>query len=96
MTTALTVEELLGLPVVVDIPTAGRAFGLGRDAAYRLAARDALPVPVLRLGRRMLVTRASLASVLGLDVPPGNALSTGVNAQVSGVAPDCQTTASSA
>lgn len=61
----LTQPDLAHLPPTVDVPTAGRLFGIGRDTAYRLARRDAFPVPVLRLGRRMVVTRASLMHVLG-------------------------------
>jgi hypothetical protein len=59
-------EEVLALPVTVDVPTAGRAFGLGRDASYDLARMGQLPVPVLRLGRSLRVTRASLLSALGM------------------------------
>jgi hypothetical protein len=33
----LTRAELLALPVVVDVPTAARALGLGRSTAYELA-----------------------------------------------------------
>lgn len=61
-----SVEEVLALPVVVDVPTAGRCFGLGRDASYDLARQGELPVPVLRLGRALRVTRASLLAALGM------------------------------
>ncbi|MFI5495279.1 hypothetical protein [Actinoplanes sp. NPDC051859] len=59
-------EQVLALPVTVDVPTAGRCFGLGRNASYELARRDALPVPVLKLGRSLRVTRASLLAALGM------------------------------
>lgn len=39
-------------------------FGIARSTAYDLAKRDALPVPVIRLGRRMVVSRALLTRVL--------------------------------
>ena len=39
-------------------------FGIARSTAYELAKRDALPVPVIRLGRRMVVSRDLLARVL--------------------------------
>jgi len=46
------------------------AFGIARSTAYELAKADRLPVPVIRLGRRMVVPRAALDRVLdGLDAP---------------------------
>ena len=59
-------DEVRALPVCVDVPTAARAFGIGRDGAYDLARSGRFPVPVLRLGRRLVVTRASLLTALGL------------------------------
>lgn len=62
-----TVEEIRAWPVTVDIQTAGRAWGLGRDQAYRLAREGRFPVPVLRLGRYLRVTRAAVLQALGVD-----------------------------
>jgi hypothetical protein len=59
-----TPDEIRSWPVTVDVPTAGRAFGLGRDESYRLARVGAFPVPVLRLGRFLRVTRGALLSAL--------------------------------
>lgn len=84
MTTPAT--DLTDLPHVVDVPTAGRAFGIGRDSSYRLARSGRFPVPVLRLGRRYVVTRASLLAVLD----PGAVLTAAANPQVTGVASDAQ------
>lgn len=66
----MTREELLNLPVAVDVPTAGRALGLSRTTAYRLAQQGQLPVPVLKLGRALRVTRASLLNALGVAENP--------------------------
>lgn len=65
--------EVLALPVTMDVPTAGRAWGLGAKVSYRLANCGEFPVPVLRLGRRLVVTRASVLAALGLadEVSPG-------------------------
>lgn len=41
-----------------------RRLGVSRSTAYDLAKRDALPVPVIRLGRRIVVSRAALDLVL--------------------------------
>ena len=61
--------EMLALPVTVDLPTAARAFGLGRTKAFELAHADKFPCPVLRLGKRLVVTKAALLRALGLPVP---------------------------
>lgn len=60
---------LADLPHVVPVPLAGRYWGLGRDSAYRLARSGRFPVQVLTLGRKYVVTRASLIAVL--DPAPG-------------------------
>jgi hypothetical protein len=65
-----TVEEVRSWPVTVDVRTAGRAFGLGRDQAYRLAREGRFPVPVLRLGRYLRVTRAAVLAALGIQDSP--------------------------
>jgi hypothetical protein len=62
-----TVEEIRLWPVTVDVQTAGRAFGIGRDQAYRLAREGQFPVPVLRLGRYLRVTRAAVLDALGIE-----------------------------
>ena len=57
-------------------------LGIGRSTAYELAQRDALPIPVIRLGRRLVVSRAALNRLLaGESVPDLGA--------VHGVDPDC-------
>lgn len=65
----LTRAELLDLPVVVDIPTAARALGLGRSTAYELARRDEFPCPVLRVGGSYRIPTAGLLRVLGIEPP---------------------------
>ena len=54
----------------VSIETTARELGMSRGLAYELARRDALPVPVIRLGeRRMVVSRAALDAVLTAGTP---------------------------
>ncbi|SCG46815.1 DNA-binding protein [Micromonospora humi] len=61
-----TIEQVRAYPVTVDlVPTAGSCFGLGRNLSYDLARQGAFPCPVLRLGRRLVVTRAALLQALG-------------------------------
>lgn len=67
-----TVEEVRSWPVTIDVATAGRAWGIGRDQTYALARQGRFPVPVLRLGRYLRVTRASVLEALGIDDPHHN------------------------
>lgn len=66
MTRALTTDEVLALPAAVDIVTAGRAFGIGKNASYELASSGDFPCKVYRLGVLWRVPRADLLRALGL------------------------------
>ncbi|MDX3185398.1 MULTISPECIES: hypothetical protein [Streptomyces] len=59
-------EDLLALPVAVDLETSNRALGLGRSKGYELAKRGAYPCKVLRLGNAYRVVTADLLNLLGL------------------------------
>jgi len=63
---AMTRDELLALPAVVDLTTAARALRIGRTRAFELARRDEFPVPVLRVGVTYRVPTAPLLELLGL------------------------------
>jgi predicted DNA-binding transcriptional regulator AlpA len=41
----------------LTIPEVAARLGIARSTAFALAKRDALPVPVIRLGRRLVVSR---------------------------------------
>jgi hypothetical protein len=68
-TRALTHDELLALPVTVDVVTAGRAFGMSRDGTYDLLRRGEFPVRTVKVGRSHRVPRAELFRVLGIESP---------------------------
>ncbi len=69
-----TSDEVRSWPVTIDIQTAARAWGIGRDQAYRLFHEGRFPVPVLHLGRNLRVTRASVLEALGIhDASPERA-----------------------
>ena len=70
MANQMTVEEILSLPVSVPLVQAGRAFGLGRSAAFDLYHRGEFPVGVLRVGKRLLVPRAQILRALGIEGGP--------------------------
>lgn len=65
--TDMTHDELRGLPPVVDIATAGRVLGLGRDRAYEEAKRPGSPIyeAIVSLGpvRKKVCTGPLLASI---------------------------------
>ena len=53
----------------VTISQAAVLLGVGRNLAYEVAARDGelAGVPVIRVGRRLLIPHARLLAVLGLE-----------------------------
>lgn len=59
-------DELLALPVSVDLATAGRAFGLGRTRSYELARAGQFPCRVIPVGRKFRVPRSALLEALGI------------------------------
>jgi hypothetical protein len=73
MDIAMNMEELLALPVSVDLITAGRAFGLGRTRAFELARQDEFPCRVIRIGAnrdgrggKFRVPRSAIFEALGI------------------------------
>lgn len=63
----LSIAEALDVPVMFDIwPTLGRACHIGRTTTYQLARADALPVPVVRVGRQFRAKRSDLLAFLGI------------------------------
>ena len=50
-----------------SVDEAARLLGLGRSSMYELVNRGELPV--VRVGRRILIPTASLAAFLGTDLP---------------------------
>jgi excisionase family DNA binding protein len=69
---ALSHADLLALPAVVDIETAGRALGMKRSTTYALAKRGELPVRTLRIGRSYRVVTAELLELLGITQTVSN------------------------
>jgi len=61
----------------VDVQSAARLLGIGRTTAYQLASRNALPVPVVRIGRSLRIPSAPLLALLGLAQQPENGASRG-------------------
>jgi predicted DNA-binding transcriptional regulator AlpA len=57
-------EDLLELPPVIDVPTAGRILGVGRSCAYELVRSGQWPTPVLHLGRLIRIPTAPLIELV--------------------------------
>lgn len=55
----------------VNLPDAFKMLGISRPVGYELAKRDALPVPVIRLGNRMVVSKRALEDLLNERKPSG-------------------------
>ena len=61
----MTQDELLALPPVLDVPTAGRVLGVGQSLAYELVRTGAWPTTVLRIGKLIKIPKAPLLHLLG-------------------------------
>lgn len=48
----------------VNLDVFAKETGTGLRQVYELARRDALPVPVIRIGRRMVISRQALDDLL--------------------------------
>lgn len=68
----MTRDELLALPVSIDVVIAGKALGIGRNKSYEMAKRGDFPLPVLILGDRYRVITADLLRLLGEERPPAD------------------------
>lgn len=67
-------RDLAAREITVDLPTAGRAFGIGKDQAYDLFRTGGLPFPSYQLGRAIRVPVAPLVRILlGDDATPDDA-----------------------
>lgn len=66
MTAAAGAERL-----TLTVPEAGELLGIGRYAAY--AAVRSGELPVIRIGRKLLIPRARLLAMLGEPEPPSGA-----------------------
>lgn len=57
-------KELLDLPVTVDLATAAKALGIGRDKAQRLARDGDFPCGLHRLGKSWRVVTQGPSGLL--------------------------------
>jgi excisionase family DNA binding protein len=67
-----TTTSLGRLSLMLTVPEAAQVLRISRSAAYKLAqeweaTNGHRGLPVVRLGSRMLVRRADLAAIVGVD-----------------------------
>jgi predicted DNA-binding transcriptional regulator AlpA len=58
--------------LTLDIDDIAPLLGINRSTAFELIRRDEFPLPVVRLGRRIVVPRKAVEELLG-DVTGGSA-----------------------
>jgi hypothetical protein len=62
-----TPAQVRALGVRTDVPTAGEIIaGLCRDESYRAVKRGKFPVPVIKVGRRLVVPVTPILALLGI------------------------------
>ncbi|MCW3818617.1 helix-turn-helix domain-containing protein [Micromonospora sp. DR5-3] len=68
---AWTADQVRALGLTTDLATAADILGVSRSAAYKLARRDAFPVPLIRAGTHYRVPVPPILAALHLahDVP---------------------------
>lgn len=68
----MTLAEVMMLPAVTDLVSAGKALGMGRTRSYELARAGTFPCRVMRAGRTYQVPTAGLLTLLGIPLPCTN------------------------
>jgi hypothetical protein len=66
-----TPAAVRALGVRTDVPTAGDVLGFSDRTAYDMVRRGTFPVPVLKLGNKLVVPTAPLLALLGIDSDEG-------------------------
>lgn len=66
----MSTEEIRGLPAAVTIPQACAALGISVELGYSMVEKGEFPGGVVRCGRRIIVPKSSLLSMLRLDESP--------------------------
>jgi excisionase family DNA binding protein len=63
----MTRDEVLALPVTIDLLTTAKALGISRSMAYEMARSGTYPIALYRVGQRYRATRADLMEALGIS-----------------------------
>ena len=57
--------------LTLTIPEVAELLGISRNSAYALASENGLPVAVIRLGRRLVVSKEAFLRALGVPTDEG-------------------------
>ncbi|MCX5411265.1 helix-turn-helix domain-containing protein [Streptomyces sp. NBC_00059] len=66
----MSFAEAFELPLIMDLRTAARVFGVCPSTAYKLVRLGCFPCPVLRLGHQYRIPTSHVLRVLGIDERP--------------------------
>lgn len=72
VTSVMTFAEVMMLPAVTDLVSAGKALGMGRTRSYEMARAGTFPCQVMRAGRTYQVPTTGLLTLLGIPLPRTN------------------------
>ncbi|GLZ57782.1 hypothetical protein [Micromonospora sp. NBRC 107095] len=64
-----TIERIRALGVTTTLATTASVIGISRSQAYRLAATNQFPIPLIRAGSRIIVPVVGLLQLLLVDDP---------------------------
>jgi len=71
----VSIESQAHARQTLNIEAVAIVLGINRSTAYELARRNELPVPVIRLGRRMVVSRRAVEDLLNSALDKDESLS---------------------
>jgi len=71
----VSIESQAHARQTLNIEAVAIVLGINRSTAYELARRNELPVPVIRLGRRMVVSRRAVEDLLNSALEKDESLS---------------------
>ena len=66
ITCGICSPEEMKIPVM-NVPELCLHFGIAKGTGYERAGEGTLPVPVIRIGKRMVFSRTAVHRVLGLE-----------------------------
>jgi hypothetical protein len=67
-----TIERIRALGATTTLPVAASVLGISRSQAYRLAAANGFPTPLIRAGSRIIVPTIALLRLVDPDPAPGD------------------------
>ncbi|WP_431874516.1 hypothetical protein [Micromonospora marina] len=82
-----TIERIHALGATTTLATTASVLGISRSQAYRLAATNQFPIPLIRAGNRIIVPVAALLHLLQPDPTRGGRLEADAKVSVDAMTP---------